>query len=40
MKSLIRIHALAVNTFREAIRNKLLYTLLHCRTSLCISISE
>lgn len=28
MKSLIRIHALAVNTFREAIRNKLLYTLL------------
>ncbi len=28
MKSLIRIHALAANTFREAIRNKLLYTLL------------
>ena len=28
MKSLIRIHALATNTFREAIRNKLLYTLL------------
>mgnify|MGYP001818527729 CR=1 FL=1 len=28
MKSLLRIHALAVNTFREAIRNKLLYTLL------------
>jgi ABC-type transport system involved in multi-copper enzyme maturation permease subunit len=28
MKSLVRIHALAVNTFREAIRNKLLYTLL------------
>jgi ABC-type transport system involved in multi-copper enzyme maturation permease subunit len=28
MKSLARIHALAVNTFREAIRNKLLYTLL------------
>jgi len=28
MKSLARIHALAVNTFREALRNKLLYTLL------------
>lgn len=28
MKSLVRIHALAANTFREAIRNKLLYTLL------------
>ncbi len=28
MKSLIRILALAANTFREAIRNKLLYTLL------------
>jgi ABC-type transport system involved in multi-copper enzyme maturation permease subunit len=28
MKSLVRIHALAVNTFREALRNKLLYTLL------------
>ena len=28
MKSLVRIHALAINTFREAIRNKLLYTLL------------
>jgi len=28
MKSLVRIHALALNTFREAIRNKLLYTLL------------
>lgn len=28
MNSLIRIQALAVNTFREAIRNKLLYTLL------------
>jgi len=28
MKSLVRIHALAVNTFREAIRNKLLYVLL------------
>ncbi len=28
MKSLVRIHALASNTFREAIRNKLLYTLL------------
>jgi len=28
MKSLLRIHALATNTFREAIRNKLLYTLL------------
>ena len=28
MKSLTRIHALAANTFREAIRNKLLYTLL------------
>lgn len=28
MKSLVRVHALASNTFREAIRNKLLYTLL------------
>ena len=28
MNSLVRIHALAVNTFREALRNKLLYTLL------------
>jgi ABC-type transport system involved in multi-copper enzyme maturation permease subunit len=28
MKALIRIHALARNTFREALRNKLLYTLL------------
>ena len=28
MKSLVRIHALASNTFREAIRNKLLYALL------------
>lgn len=28
MKSLVRVHALAANTFREAIRNKLLYTLL------------
>ena len=28
MASLLRIHALAANTFREAIRNKLLYTLL------------
>lgn len=28
MKSLVRIHALAVNTCREALRNKLLYTLL------------
>lgn len=28
MGSLLRIHALATNTFREAIRNKLLYTLL------------
>ncbi len=28
MKSLVRIQALATNTFREAIRNKLLYTLL------------
>ncbi|MFO0689303.1 MAG: ABC transporter permease [Myxococcota bacterium] len=28
MKSLVRIHALAANTFREAIRNKLLYALL------------
>ncbi len=28
MNSLVRIQALAVNTFREAIRNKLLYTLL------------
>ncbi len=28
MKSIVRMHALAVNTFREAIRNKLLYTLL------------
>ena len=28
MKSLVRIHALAANTFREAIRNKLLYSLL------------
>lgn len=27
MKSLVRIHALAMNTFREAIRNKLLYSL-------------
>lgn len=27
-KSLVRIHALAANTFREAIRNKLLYVLL------------
>jgi ABC-type transport system involved in multi-copper enzyme maturation permease subunit len=27
-KSLVRIHAIAANTFREAIRNKLLYTLL------------
>jgi len=28
MNSLVRIHALAVNTLREALRNKLLYTLL------------
>jgi ABC-type transport system involved in multi-copper enzyme maturation permease subunit len=28
MKSLVRIHAIAANTFREAIRNKLLYALL------------
>ena len=28
MRSMMRIHALAANTFREAIRNKLLYTLL------------
>ncbi len=28
MKSLVRIHALGANTFREAIRNKLLYALL------------
>ncbi len=28
MTSLLRIHAIATNTFREAIRNKLLYTLL------------
>jgi len=28
MKAFVRIHALAMNTFREAIRNKLLYTLL------------
>ena len=28
MKSLLRIYALATNTFREAIRNKLLYALL------------
>ncbi|MBK7948645.1 MAG: ABC transporter permease [Deltaproteobacteria bacterium] len=28
MKSFVRIHALAANTFREAIRNKLLYALL------------
>jgi ABC-type transport system involved in multi-copper enzyme maturation permease subunit len=28
MNSLLRVHTLAVNTFREAIRNKLLYTLL------------
>jgi ABC-type transport system involved in multi-copper enzyme maturation permease subunit len=28
MKSLVRVHALAANTFREAIRNKLLYALL------------
>lgn len=28
MNSLLRIHALAFNTFREALRNKLLYTLL------------
>ena len=28
MKSAVRIHALAANTFREAIRNKLLYVLL------------
>ena len=28
MSSLMRIQALAANTFREAIRNKLLYTLL------------
>lgn len=28
MSALVRIHALATNTFREAIRNKLLYTLL------------
>ena len=28
MSSLVRVHALAVNTLREALRNKLLYTLL------------